>query len=59
MVAYNIKWDTDGHRIKGLPKRVEIPNHIINEMEDENDIDVITDYLSDEYGFCVEGYELE
>ena len=59
MKATNIKWDTDGYVIEWLPTIVEIPQDIIDEMEDESDTDAITDYLSDEYGFCVEGYDLD
>jgi hypothetical protein len=59
MKATNIKWDTDGYVIEWLPTIVEIPQDIVDEMEDENDTDAITDYLSDEYGFCVEGYDLD
>jgi hypothetical protein len=51
MKATNIKWDTDGYVIEWLPLNVEIPPHI---EEDE-----IADYLSDEYGFCVESFEIE
>ena len=52
MKAYNIKWVTDGCTIE-LPAEVEIPIHII-----ENDGDV-ADYLSDEYGFLVESFEID
>lgn len=59
MKAINIVWDTDGYVIEWLPTIVDIPQDIVDEMEDENDTDIITDYLSDEYGFCVEGYDLD
>ena len=36
----------------GLPEEVEIPDSIAD------DEDMITDWLSDEYGFCIEGYSL-
>lgn len=51
MKATNIKWETDGHIIEWLPLNVTIPQHI----EEEN----IADYLSDEYGFLVESFEIE
>lgn len=49
--AVNIKWDMDGEEVTGLPTRVEIP-YFVNEDE-------IADYLSDEYGFCVFGFDIE
>ena len=49
--ATNIKWDTDGEDVETLPTRVEIP---FNTSEDE-----IADLLSDEYGFCVAGFDIE
>lgn len=50
--AYNIKWDTDGEDVS-LPKSV-----VINVPDDEEDIaDYVSDYLSDEYGFCHFGFE--
>lgn len=47
--ATNIKWDTDGEDID-LPTRVEIPYDI--------DDDEIADMLSDEFGFCVYGFDV-
>ena len=53
--ATNIKWDIEEDVIfeneenVDLPTRVEIPSHIEEEF--------IADYLSDEYGFCVDWYE--
>ena len=45
-----VNWDTDGYTLEecGLEEVVEIPNNI---KEDE-----IADYLSDEYGYCVESF---
>lgn len=48
-IAYNIKWETDGN-IADLPNEVYIPNKI----EDN----CVTDYLSDEYGYLINSYEL-
>ena len=36
----------------GLPSEVKIPK----ELQDDADI---TDWLSDEYGFCINGYQLD
>ena len=49
--AVDIKWDTDGEDIKDLPERVEIPFFV----DDEE----IADFLSDEYGYCVFGFNIE
>lgn len=58
--CYNIKWDTDGEKVEGLPKSVLLT------IEDEDEIDsyyesvenfdghdFIADKLSDEYGWCL------
>ena len=53
MLATNIKWDTDGdiEILDDLPTEVDIPY----DMEE----DEICDYLSDEYGYCVFGFDIE
>ncbi len=53
MKAINIKWDTDGDMelLDELPTEIEIPNGMTDEEE-------ISDYLSDETGFCHEGFVL-
>ena len=48
--AINIQWDTDGEEVN-LPERVEIPFNV--------SFDDIADMLSDEYGFCVFGFDIE
>jgi hypothetical protein len=50
MLISDIKWDTDGENVE-LPTEVEIPNDI----ED----DEIADYLSDEYGWCIESFNIK
>lgn len=54
MKAINIKWDTDGdmEMLKQLPKEMEIP-------EDMTDEDEISNYLSDQTGFCHYGFDLD
>lgn len=51
--AVDIVWDTDGEDEEelGLPSRVEIPFF--------TDDDEIADFLSDEYGYCVFGFNIE
>ena len=47
-----VNWDTDGRSTKelGLPEVVDMPT-----LSEEN----IADYLSDEYGYCVESFKIE
>ena len=52
MKAINILWDTYGEDIE-LPDEIEIPSCVSKE-----DIDEISDYLSDITGFCHFGFEL-
>lgn len=68
MKAVNIKWDiTDGvadmtkeemdEVLSTLPTEVEIPDHLI--VGDIDDLyDGVSDWLSDEYGFCHFGFDL-
>ena len=53
MRAINIKWDTDGdlELLNELPTEIDIPEGI-------TDKDEISDWLSDETGFCHNGFEL-
>ena len=59
MKAVNIKWDTDGDMelLEELPTEVEIPDYLITDDEDDL-LDDVSDWLSDEYGFCHDGFEL-
>ena len=51
MKAINIKWDTDGEIVE-LPNEIDIPIG----MKDEEEI---SDYITDETGFCHCGFELD
>lgn len=46
-----VNWDTDGFSVNelGLPEVVDMPTMDMND---------ISDYLSDEYGYCVESFEI-
>ena len=59
MKAVNIKWDTDGNMelLEELPTEVEIPDYLITDDEDDL-LDDVSDWLSDEYGFCHDAFEL-
>ena len=54
MKIYNIMWDVDYYEENNneimLPTKLIIPNM---------DIDEVADWLSDEYGFCVQGFNIE
>lgn len=53
MRATNIKWDVDYNKNNELlPTEIEIPEGMTDEEE-------ISDYISDETGFCHNGYELK
>lgn len=60
IIATNIQWDTDGDKqlLAELPKEVEIPTEVILDALNDNE-DAISDYLSDEYGYCHSGYNIE
>ena len=72
MKAINIKWDvTDGAEdmtkedmdeiLSTLPTEVEIPDNLIDNNEDFDEdyyYSDISDWLSNEYGFCHFGFEL-
>lgn len=53
MKATNIKWDVDSAKDRQfLPKTLEIPKNLDN-------LDDISDYLSDETGFCHDGFDIK
>lgn len=52
MKAYNIIWDVDDPAdLENLPTEMEIPEGMTDEDE-------ISEYLSDETGFCHKGFAL-
>ena len=54
MKVFNIKWDTDGEVVEGLPTEMEVPDNFYG------DYDAIESYLSDAEGYCVlGGYDVE
>lgn len=52
MLVTNIQWDYKGYDEIILPTEIELPNGMTDEEE-------ISDYISDETGFCHMGFELE
>lgn len=52
MKAINIIWDVDlDEDLKSLPTEIDIPDEMIGEEE-------ISDYITDETGFCHRGFEV-
>lgn len=53
LVAYDIMWDTDGDKdvFDELPRKIEVPEEMVDDEE-------ISDYVSDETGFCHSGFRL-
>ena len=54
MKAVNIRWDTDGDvaLFNELPSSIEIPNEL------EYDEERISDWLTEQSGFCHKGFDL-
>ena len=50
MLVTNIKWETDDYEVDNWPTEVEV--------DDDLNEDEIADYLSDEYGWLVNGFAL-
>ena len=68
MKIINIKWDTDGDKelLKILPTEIDITEEfdfeeyeIDGEFEEEQLLDDISDWVSDTYGYCHFGFEIE
>lgn len=49
MKAYNIQWDAEDEAKEDLPTEIEIPADITDEDE-------ISDYISEQTGFCHYGF---
>lgn len=60
--AINIKWDTDGDMevLKELPTEMIIPDELeeMCKKDKEYALEEISDWLSDETGFCHDGFEV-
>lgn len=61
--AINIKWDTDGDMevLNELPTEMIIPNELeeLYKKDREYALEEISDWLSDDTGFCHAGFEIE
>lgn len=60
--AINIKWDTDGDMevLKELPTEMIIPDELeeMCKKDKEYALEEISEWLSDETGFCHDGFEV-
>lgn len=60
--AINIKWDTDGDEevLQDLPTEMIIPDELaeLYKKDREYALEEISDWLSDETGFCHAGFEV-
>lgn len=60
--AINIKWDTDGDKevLNELPIEMIIPDELeeMYKKDREYALDEISEWLSDETGFCHDGFEV-
>ena len=61
--ATNIKWDTDGDMkvFNELPTEMTVPNELeeMYKKDREYALEEISDWLSEETGFCHDGFEVE
>ena len=61
--AKNIKWDTDGDMevFNELPTEMIVPDELeeMYKKDKEYALEEISDWLSDETGFCHDGFEIE
>lgn len=57
----NIKWDTDGDEelFASLPQEIALSLQFASVAEDEDYLDEIYDWLSDEYGYCNNGFSVQ
>lgn len=60
--AKNIKWDTDGDKevLNALPTEMIVPDELeeMYKKDREFALEEISDWLSDETGFCHDGFEV-
>lgn len=63
MLIKNIKWDTDGdmEALASLPTEVYTPSFLCQEQYDdvEEFLGDVSDWLSDEYGWCHFGFDVD
>lgn len=58
VLIYDIKWDTDVEKVN-LPKKVEHIFDGYNDINDDDLLDEIADWLTDEYEYCHGGFNVK
>lgn len=56
-IVYDIDWDTDGEDVE-LPTETTIDVPLLPDEDEEDASNLITEYLSAEYGFLVKDFKL-
>ena len=55
----DIQWDAPKEVIPSLPVMMEIPAEVINDYLEEDDDEIVSDWISDETGWCHKGFEIK
>lgn len=56
-IVYDIDWDTDGEDVE-LPTETTIDVPLLPDEDEEDASNLITEYLSAEYGFLVKDFKM-
>lgn len=56
-IVYDIDWDTDGEDVE-LPTEITIDVPLLPDEDEEDASNLITEYLSEEYGFPVKDFKM-
>ena len=56
-VVYDIDWETDGEDVE-LPTETTIDVPLLPDEDEEDASNLITEYLSEEYGFLVKDFKM-
>lgn len=60
VIIYDIKWDDEDYDVKpDLPKTIAHNFDGYDDINDEDLIEEISDWLSDEYGYCHFGFKVK
>jgi len=59
MKAINIDWDIDRDDYINLNEQDMLPPTVVILPDNITDVDDVADFLSDEYGWCVNSFDIE
>lgn len=59
MKAINIDWDIDRDDYINLNEQDMLPPTVVMLPDNITDVDDVADFLSDEYGWCVNSFDIE